>query len=298
MGDLLQVLQELRDQLDVGARLAGLAVDLANAVTGYWVRFVTQTTDASSGAAALPFTSDPTILKWEPIATALADVALTPVAMWAFYRVMFGHGMFTQYTARIMLPRILIAVVAVNFALPLVQASVDLDNALSKTVLAASVNHADLGNLVHHWGQDVTPVPGLGPLVAVTLLVGFALLGITYLIRYALLVVLTILAPVAAVMLVLPDTQHYGREWASLFITTLLMQPLQLLILVIALGMEGDDTTILRHGFALAALWMCFKVPGALHSASTVGGHAHAFAKRSAGRAAKAMRMAEVTAWL
>lgn len=286
MTDLLELLQQLRDLLDFSARLSALAVDAANAVAGYWTRFVIETTNASAGAHPLDFVTDPTIAKWEPISRAIADLALAPIAMWAFYRVMFGHGMFTQYTARIMLPRIVIAVGTVNFSKQLVQAAVDMDNALSKTVLRASIGHADLVNLVRHWGGDVAPgVPGLGEIVTLVLLAGFVLLGIAYVVRYAVLVLLTILAPLAAVMLVLPDTQHYAREWGSLFISTLLMQPLQLLILVIGLGMEGDDTTILRHGFALAALWMCFKVPGALHSAASIGSHAHGIAKHQATRA-------------
>ncbi len=289
MDNLLQLLQQLRDLLDFGGRLSALAVDAANAVSGYWTRFVIETTNASAGAHPLDFVTDPTIEKGEPLAQAVADVALAPIAMWAFYRVMFGHGMFTQYTARIMLPRTVIAAGTVNFARPLVQAAVDMDNALSQTVLRASVGRADLVNMVHHWGSDVAPgVPGLGEIVTLAMLAGFVVLGIAYVIRYAVLVLLAILAPLAAVMLVLPDTQHYAREWGSLFISTLLMQPLQLLILEIGLGMEGDDTTILRHGFALAALWMCFKVPGALHSAASVGSHAHSFAKHQADHALKA----------
>ena len=282
MNDLLSVLRDLRDQLDFGTRLAHMAADAGIAAGQYWTGFVASTFNAS-GPAGAPFTGDPTILKFAPMAQALADAALAPIAMWAFYRVMFGHGMFTQYTARIMLPRIVVVVILVNFALPLVQAAVDLNNALSWTVLSAGGGSIDVVKMVSGWSKDVVP-GSVGPLVTFTLLLGFLLLGIAYVIRYALLVLLAILAPVAAVMLILPDTQHYAREWTSLFITTLLMQPLQLLILVIGLSMEASGTSALRHGFALAALWMCFKVPGALHSASTVGSHAHALAKHQAMR--------------
>jgi hypothetical protein len=284
MDSLLSVLQQLRDQLDFGSRLAKMAADAGTAATEYWTHFVTLTVNASGGGGEPPFIGDPTILRFAPMAQALADAALVPIAMWAFYRVMFGHGAFTQYTARIMLPRIVVVIVLVNFALPLVQAAVDLDNALSKTVLGTAGHSFDFVQLVVGWSKDVSPVPGLGPIITATLLFGFVLLGIAYVIRYALLVLLAILAPVAAVMMILPDTQHYAREWGNLFVTTLLMQPFQLLILVVGLSMEAGETTILRHGFALAALWMCFKVPGSLHSAATVGSHAHAVAKHQATR--------------
>jgi TrbL/VirB6 plasmid conjugal transfer protein len=289
MNDLLSVLRDLRDQLDFGTRLAKMAADAGAAAGEYWTGFVVGTFNAS-GPAGAPFTHDPTVVRFAPMAQALADAALVPIAMWAFYRVMFGHGMFSQYTARIMLPRIVVVIGLVNFAMPLVQAAVDLDNALSSTVLLAAGHSFDFVQLVLGWSKDVFPGP-LGPVVTFAQLIGFLLLGIAYVIRYALLVLLAILAPVAAVMLILPDTQHYAREWASLFVTTLLMQPLQLLILVIGLSMEAGETTILRHGFALAALWMCFKVPGALHSASTVGTHAHSIAKHQAMRVMHAAKL-------
>lgn len=291
MGDLLSVLQQLRDQLDFGSRLAALAADAATAAIQYWGGFVVSTVDAS-GHGGGTFVSDPVVQRWELLAQVLGNAALAPMAMWAFYRVMFGHGMFTQYTARIMLPRIVVAIGTVNFALPLVQGAVDMNNALCQTVLHAAGRNLDVSQLLIGWSRDVTGLPGLGPMVTAALLFGFVLLGIAYVVRYALLVMLAILSPLAAVLLILPETQHYAREWTSLFVATLLMQPLQLLILVVGLSLESTDTTILRHGFALAALWMCFKVPGALHSASSVGSHAHGIAKHQGERVMKAMERA------
>lgn len=285
MGELLSVLQQLHEQLDFASRLAQLTADAGRAAGEYWGQFVTMTVNSSGNKGPQAFTADPTLQKFEVPVQALADVVLVPIAMWAFYRVMFGHGMFTQYTARIMLPRIVVAVGVVNFAMPLLQGAIDMNNALSATALAMGGDHFDFGAMVMRWSKDSTPLPGLGPLVTAALLLGFVLLGIAYVIRYALLVLLAILAPLAAVLLILPDTQHYAREWASLFVTTLLMQPLQLLILMVGLSFEGGTNTVLRHGFALAALWMCFKVPGALHSASSVGGHAHTMVKHQALRA-------------
>lgn len=282
---LVRVLTQLRDMLDVGGRLGALAADAAATAADSWARFVVQTVDISGGGA---FTSDTVIAEFTPLTRALADAALVPIAMWAFYRILFGHGTFTQYTARILLPRVLVAAAAVNFALPVFQAAIDLENALCRTVLAAGGSRIHFADLVTGWAHDITPLPGLGPLISAVLLVGFLLLAIAYVVRYALLVLLAILAPLAAVLMVLPDTQHYAKEWSSLFLTTLLMQPLQLCILVVALAMEAEDHSLLRHGFALAALWMCFKVPGALHTASSVGSHAQSFAKHHVERLAHA----------
>ncbi len=231
---------------------------------------------------AAPFTTDPTVARFEPLVQAAADAALVLVAIWAFYRVMWGHGIFTQFTARIMLPRIVLAALLINLSTRLVQGAIDFENAICMSVERLAGSTLDFGRMVGVWGNDLAPGPPLGPAVVLVLLGGFVLLAISYAVRYALLVLLAILAPLAALTMVLPETHHYAREWASLFVSTLLMQPMQLLILTIGLDLELSTPSPIRHGFALAALWMCFKVPGALHSASTVGSHAGSFARRHA----------------
>lgn len=283
---LVHILAELQATLDLGAHLARLAVDAGRAAGVYWTGFVLGTTNMS-GSSGTEFTGDATIRRFEPYLQGLADAALAPIVMWAFYRVMFAHGMFTQYTARIILPRVVVAAAFVNFCLPLVQGAVDLDNALSLQVVRMASANLDLPHQLLSWAADAGPAPGLGPLISLAVVAGFLLLGIAYVVRYALLVLLAILSPLAAVGLVLPETEHYAREWSNLFVATLLMQPLQLLVLVVALGMQEHDRGLLRQGFVLAGLWICFKVPGALHSASSVGTHAHALAKHQAMRLAK-----------
>jgi hypothetical protein len=66
------------------------------------------------------------------------------------------------------------------------------------------------------------------------------------------------------------------------------MQPLQLLILAIGFALDGYSTLPIRHVFALAAVFMTFKVPGALHSASMAGSRAFGFARRQVNHAVKA----------
>ena len=282
--DLVRALRALTDLLDVGARLAALATAAAASVGEAWTRFIVTTVNANDG---LDFTSDPVIAAYAPVARDLADAALVPIATWAFYRVMFGHGTYTQYTARILLPRLVVAVAAVNFALPVFQAAVDLDNQLCAVVIGSFGTRFHFVDMVRGWAADALPAPGLGPFITLALLIGFVLLAIVYVVRYALLVMLAILAPVAAVLMVIPETQHHAKTWMSLFFATLFMQPLQLFILAVALVMEAEDRSVIRHGFALAALWMCFKVPGALHTASSVGGHAQTIAKHHLAQLAK-----------
>jgi hypothetical protein len=68
-------------------------------------------------------------------------------------------------------------------------------------------------------------------------------------------------------MFMLPETHHISKLWASHFSTNLLMQPFQLFILAIGFGLERDGVSPVHHLFALAALVIVFKVPGALGGA-------------------------------
>jgi len=70
------------------------------------------------------------------------------------------------------------------------------------------------------------------PLTGV-LAAGYDVLAITYLVRYAILIVLAITAPLAGLFFMLPETHHVSKMWASHFTANLLMQPFQLFVLAI-----------------------------------------------------------------
>ena len=92
----------------------------------------------------------------------------------------------------------------------------------------------------------------------------YDVLAVAYLVRYAILIVLAITAPLAALLFMLPETNHWSKVWASHFVTNLLMQPAQLFVLAIGFALENGGRTPVHHLFALAALLIVFKVPGAL----------------------------------
>jgi hypothetical protein len=171
----------------------------------------------------------------------------------------------------------MLAVILINFAVPLFQAAVEVNNALCNTVLLSGLPlSADTFTLDLNFGVG----PALAILTTAALFCGYLVLAFVYVIRYALLVVLAITAPLAALLFVLPETHHHARTWGGLFVTTLLMQPLQLLILQVGFHLETEARWPIRHGFALAALFLAFKVPGALHASSSAGRHASSTVKR------------------
>jgi len=227
-----------------------------------WFGFILHTTDFETGA---DFTSNSTIQAFEPKVQLVANAALTVVAIWASYRIMWGHGLRTQFTARILLPRLLLSVGLINFALPMLQAVVQASNAACDAIQSFGTI-PDWSNWLHNLELD--PSAGVLQIVATAgLILGYDLLGTAYLIRYTILVVLAITAPLAGLLFTLPETHHLAKQWSSLFLTNLLMQPMQLFVLAIGFALEKDGYTPVHHIFALAALLVVFKVPGAMGGA-------------------------------
>ncbi len=235
--------------------------DSVGLLINVWFKFVLSTTDFETGG---DFVNSLTIQRFEPKVQLVADAALVLIALWASYRIMWGHGLFTQYTARILLPRLFMAAVLINFALPLFQMSVGAANAMSEA--AHSFNtHDDLASFAASFTED----PNAGTWEIVTtgaLAAAFGVLAISYLVRYAILIVLAITAPLAALLFMLPETNHLSKMWSSHFATNLLMQPAQLFVLSIGFTLERAGISPVHHLFALASLLIVFKVPGAMGS--------------------------------
>jgi hypothetical protein len=227
-----------------------------------WFGFILSTTDFESGG---DFIKNVTIQGFEPKVQIVCNVALGLMTLWAAYRIMWGHGLRSQYTARILLPRLMMGVILINFSLPLFQMAVDGSNALSKSA-QTFVRLDDFSTFAANFRHD----PNAGALEIITtavLAVAYDVLAITYLIRYAALVILAITAPLAGLLFMLPETHHISKMWATHFSTNLLMQPFQLFVLAIGFGLERNGVTPVHHLFALAALLIALKVPGALGGA-------------------------------
>ncbi len=279
--DLLRKLAELRDLLDPVLLARHALAQLLQLVPSLYT-LVDSTTDPAGGG---PFTGLATVSSMGGVVQVVANLALTAIVAFGFYRMMWSHSSYSQYRLRIMLPRILLGIVLINWWRPLFQAAVDLDNALCSAVATAGyqLNWHDIVARV----VDAAPTTSGLPLVVLAAVgLGYAVLAIAYCVRFAVLVVLAITAPLAAVLFILHDTQGYARHWATLFASTLLMQPLQLLILDVGLSLEMTTRGILPNAFALATLILVFKVPGALEAGSAAGRHAYSGFKRHATRLA------------
>ena len=242
--------------------LAKVLQDSVGLLLNVWFKFILSTTDFETGG---DFVNNMTIQRFEPKVQLVADAALVLIALWASYRIMWGHGLFTQYTARIVLPRLFMATVLINFSLPLFQMSVGATNVVSEAVRSFNT-HDDLASFAASYVND----PNAGTWEILTtggLAAGYGVLAISYLVRYAILIALAITAPLAALLFMLPETNHYSKLWASHFTTNLFMQPAQLFVLSIGFALERDGISPVHHLFALASLLIVFKVPGAMGGA-------------------------------
>jgi hypothetical protein len=287
--ELSQLVTQLLVVLNGQALIQGVVKANEDGVLALLNGYLLGTQDIATPANPGPFVNAKPITRVEPYMQAAADAALAAVAMWSFYRLMWTHAVRNRYAVQLMLPRLLLAIVLVNFAQPLFQAAVDVNNALCETVKGLGIA----------WDWRSSLDPGFGGnsfaamlVVYAALFAGYALLGFVYVVRYSLLVVLAITAPLAALLFVLPETHRYARTWSALFVTTLFMQPLQLLILAVGFMLDVDGSLPIKHLFALAALYITFKVPGALHFSSTVAGKAESYAKKYGGHAMKALAKA------
>jgi len=226
--------------------VAMLLKDSLGLLLKVWFGFILRTTDFETGR---DFTSNITIHRFEPAVQVAADAALVLVVIWSSYRIMWGSGVRTQYSARILLPRLLMGTVLINFPLP-------------QSFGTIPDWHTWWSNYALDQTHGVWQVVTTGALV-----LGYDVLAVAYLARYAILIVLAITAPIAGLLFTLPDTHHMAKLWSSLFVTNLLMQPAQLFVLAIGFALENGGHTPVHHLFALASLLIVFKVPGALGGA-------------------------------
>ncbi|HEV2953991.1 MAG TPA: conjugal transfer protein TrbL family protein [Candidatus Dormibacteraeota bacterium] len=298
LGGLTATVQSLQDAVRSMASLFDLGALLQRAwdnsnvpLATTFSRLVLVTGDPFSAApngSGAGFTSLDVIKNYNRLCAVIASAALTFLLMWGFFRLQWTRAVRPQYSVRAMLPRVGVAAALIGFSLTLVQAMVDLNNALCKVVLESGWSF-DLNSLMDP-ARDFYTGPGLAVLATAALLIALLVLALAYFVRFALLAVLAVTAPLAAVLFILPETQKYAREWMGLFVTTLFMQPLQLLILIIGFHLETAATgNLLRHGFVLAAIIVAFKVPGALHTASSFGTQATTAAKRDVSHLVKAV---------
>jgi hypothetical protein len=151
--------------------------------------------------------------------------------------IVMGHETFQTRTAlRDVLPRIVVAAVAVNASLGLAGLAISTADSLSAALLGQGVDAANaavvlrqlvLGSLASG-GIFVVLLGGVVAVLAVVLLA-------TYVVRLALVILLVVGAPICLVCHALPQTEGLAKLWWRAFSGTLAVQVAQSLVLITAL---------------------------------------------------------------
>ena len=172
---------------------------------------------------------------WE-MAAGIADACLVLFVLVGGAIVMGHETVQTRTAVKDVLPRIVLAAVAVNASLSLVGLLISTADAFSKALLGTGVDPTQAAVVLRQLVLGSLATGGiflvlLGAVVAVLAVVLLA----TYVIRLALVVLLVVAAPLALVCHALPQTESLARLWWRWFAGTLMVQVAQSLVLICAL---------------------------------------------------------------
>jgi hypothetical protein len=222
------------------------------------LNFVTQT------PAAGTYESTTVRSLWD-FSRAIVNVGLAVILMWGGFNVMIKeHTRSPYHEVMELLPRVILAALAANLTLEFVRFLIDANNAFS-----AAVGQVGLP------GYDAaTPSQEGIALIFTALAYGIVaiLLVFQMLMRLALINMLIVLAPIAALLWVLPQTQGFARWWADLLPTTVFQQAIQMMTLKLgsALMLEltpgSVSNALLTLMLGVAVCWLTLKVPSLLRS--------------------------------
>jgi hypothetical protein len=203
----------------------------------------------------------------------VVDAAMGLFLIIGGYNYLFG-----QYRSfRELAPRLVLAAIAAHASLYFLGQFIEMQNALCWGIQQALLT-AGIGNLKLPWGAiNIVTAPEYVVLVYLIELLVAVLLIVQMLTRIALLDLLIVLSPVGLMCFALPQTRAWGRLWAQAFVSTLIVQFIQLLCiamgsaLTVSFGHASDTPVTILVG--IAALFLAWKIPGMMLSNVLRAGH-------------------------
>jgi hypothetical protein len=179
---------------------------------------------------------------WGSLRT-VANAGLAVVTVWGgVNRMVNPHIRAPYHGALELVPRLVLSGILINTSLDWGHFVVDLNNALCQQLGTSSI---PAWNSV----QQIAAGPPLLNLIAIAiyLVMGLLLLG-QMLMRLALLDTLLIIAPLALLCWVLPQTYGWARLWFSTFFATVFVQSIQVLVLQIGSDLIQQLPVLLPSG--------------------------------------------------
>lgn len=218
-----------------------------------------------------------TVTAWE-IARNLANVMFIIAFLIIIYSQVTGAGL-SNYGLKRMLPRLIIAAIAVNVSYYICQGMVDISNILGyeiKKALTDIANQVSDQHVLASTSQGTNATAGdipdgalatlaiailavaavwiflglLGPIITLVVITCIVII-IILLLRKAIIVLLVVASPIAFVMYLLPNTEKYFNKWLNMFWQLLMVFPIVALLfgggqlassIILAAGMKGSDS--------------------------------------------------------
>ena len=253
-------------------------IDWALGFGGSSLNFVTRTPAQGSYES-------PTVRSLWDFSRAIANAGLAVVVMWGGFNVIVRRHIGSPYHGAMeLLPRVILAALAVNLTLEFAGLLIEVNNAFAAAVGQVGLPGYEQANVAQ---EGIALV-----FVAIAYAVMALLLVFQMLMRLALLDVLIVLSPLMVLCWVLPQTQGWTRWWAHLFPIVVFQQAVQLVVLRLGAalmvelvpGGAADALLTLLLGIAIAALTL--RVPSLLHGQVQQSGTGAAVALVVAGRVA------------
>jgi hypothetical protein len=269
-GGLLGLFQGLLQQ--VSADSARLFADVMD-------RFFLRTESFDPGGG--PFTGNHALLRMYGLTSGIARAAVATVIVYIALRAIFERGSHSSYDLKALLPRLMVVTLLVQFGLPLVQAAIDLNNALVTRIALRATGDGPMSG----WSAFVRYNPDgnvvLGILVAIAAVM-LVIIAVTAVARNLLLMLLAASLPLVAMGVLLPEMRTVLHSWRRLFLTTVFSQVAEVMMMRIAFLLSfGHDSGFVDAIHGLVAFYLVLKMPTALHAASRAESRAMEYARHA-----------------
>lgn len=195
------------------------------------------------------------------IARGVAD-ALFALAVLAIGLAVMAHGgSDARYSAKVLVPRLVLAAALANASLAICGELIRLNNVIVDALIRVDPGTDPLAQLAAALtGDGRATLPLLGALVGLAAAVLAVLLAVVYLARDLGLVLAIVIGPLALAALALPAGQELTRLWARLFGALLFVQVIQAVLVAVGLQLLahlewlGSDVSAFGSGLVLITL--------------------------------------------
>jgi hypothetical protein len=223
---------DLTDQ--IGRAINGWIKSLADAITGPTLKaagqLLFQTPD---------FTAIPDVRRFWLIGVGIADTAFVLAALWAGILIMASGTVDAAYSGKRLLSRLVLAAVLTNASLPLCAGLIGFENALLAALVGSNPTANVWGQAVSHMSSQHLTVEVLAALMSIALAAIALLLVAVYIVRDVILLVATVIAPLALATYSVPRLDEAASLWWRVYALGLFVQVVQAEVLNVGLGLVG-----------------------------------------------------------